>query len=107
NKEKIDEISKLGYLFVEGDATRDEILLTAGIKRAKGLVTVLATDAENVFTTLSAKELNPDIFAVSRAIEDETEIKLIRAGANRIVKPYEIGASRMVHLLTRPGVVDF
>lgn len=107
NDKKIDDIIEAGYLFVNGDATVDETLMKAGLARAKGVVAVLATDAENVYVTLSAKVLKPDVFVVTRAIEEETEKKLNRAGANRIVKPYEIGASRMVNLLIRPGVVDF
>ncbi len=104
---RIDQLIEADYLFVNGDATSDEFLLKAGIKRAKGLVAVLPTDAENLYTTLSAKVLNPGIFVVTRAVEDETEKKLVRAGANRVVMPYEIGAVRMVNLLIRPTVVDF
>ena len=104
---RIDQLIELDFLFVNGDATADDNLIKAGIKRAKGLVAVLPTDAQNLFTTLSAKVLNPNVFVVTRAIEDETEKKLRHAGANRIVKPYEIGASRMVNLLLRPTVVDF
>lgn len=68
---------------------------------------MVKTDAENVFTTLAAKELNPKIFIVSRAIEEGTESKLKKAGADRVVKPYELGGNRMVQLLLRPGVIDF
>lgn len=103
----IDELIEADYLFVNGDATSDEILVKAGLQSARGVVAVLPSDAENVYVTLSAKVLKPDIFIVTRAIEEETEQKLLRAGADRIVKPYEIGAGRMVNLLIRPGVVDF
>ena len=103
----LDQLVQQQFLFVEGDATHDDALLQAGIERAKGLVAVVATDADNVYVTLSAKVLKPDIFVVTRALEEETERKMLRAGANRIVKPYEIGATRMVHLLVRPGVADF
>jgi len=102
-----DLLNELGYLYVLGDATNDEILLKAGIQRAKGLVAVLPTEAENVFTVLSAKVLNPRLFVVSRAVEEETESKLLRAGADRVVKPYEIGGVRMAMMLLRPAVVDF
>jgi len=104
---EIDLLRTQGFLYVEGDATNDEVLNEAGIKYAKGLVAVLPTEAENVFTTLSARVLNPEIFIVSRAVEEETESKLIKAGANRVVKPYEIGGHRMAQVLLRPGVVDF
>jgi voltage-gated potassium channel len=107
NPENIDRLIRLGYLFINEDATSDETLLMAGVKRAKGLVAVLMGDAENVFATLSAKVLNPSIFIVARAVEDETESKLIKAGASRVVKPYEFGGKRMAELLLRPGVVEF
>ena len=68
---------------------------------------MLSSDAENVFTTLSAKSLNPNIFVVARAIEEGTESKLLKAGANRVVKPYELGGTRMAEILIRPGVMDF
>ncbi len=104
NREKLDES---GFLYDTGDASNDSTLERAGIQEARGLVAVLSTDAENVFTTLTAKSLNPKIFVVARAVEDETESKLIRAGADRVVKPYELGGVRMASLLLRPGVADF
>lgn len=104
---KIEKIIENGYLFINGDATNDNILIKAGVERAKGLVAVVKTDAENVFTTLSAKELNPKLFVVTRAIEEESESKLKKAGADRVVMPYELGGTRMVQLLLRPGVIDF
>ena len=104
---EIENLTNLNYAFVNGDATEDDILFQAGIKHAKGLVAVLPTEAENVFTTLSSRVLNPEIFIVSRAVEEETESKLMKAGANRVVKPYEIGGYRMTQVLLRPGVVDF
>lgn len=107
NPEKIDKLLNRGFMFVNGDATRDEVLTAAGIKRAKGIVAVLSSDAENVFATLSSKVLNPEIYIVSRAVEEETESKLLKAGANRVVKPYEIGGTRMAELLLRPGVIEF
>jgi len=105
--ERIEELMELGYTHLEGDATEDAVLREAGVERAKGMMSVLATDADNVYATLSAKVLNPDIFIVTRAVDEETEIKLKRAGANRILKPYEIGAFHMVSLLLKPGVIDF
>lgn len=107
NPDEIENLKELNYVYVEGDATDDEALQQAGIRNAKGLVAVLPTEAENVFTTLSARELNREIFIVARAVEEETESKLLRAGANRVVKPYVIGGHRMAQVLLRPGVVDF
>jgi len=107
DEKKIEKLQEKKYLFIEGDATSDESLIAAKVKVAKGIVAVVKTDAENVFTTLAAKELNPQIFIVSRAIEEGTESKLKKAGADRVVKPYELGGNRMVQLLLRPGVIDF
>ncbi len=105
--EKIERLIEKNILFLHGDATHDTILEQAGIKEAKGLVATVRSDAENVFITLSAKGLNKDIYIVSRAIEDGAESKLRRAGAQRVVKPYELGGKRLVQLLLRPGVIDF
>ncbi len=107
DEQKIDGLISNDYTYLIGDATLDETLIKAGIKRAKGLVSVIKSDAENVFTVLSAKQANPNIYIISRAVEENTESKLLRAGANRVVKPYEIGGSRMVQLLLKPGVQDF
>ncbi len=107
DEKKIEKLKEKKFLFIEGDATSDESLMAAKILAAKGLVAVVKTDAENVFTTLAAKELNPKVFVVSRAIEEGTESKLKKAGADRVVKPYELGGNRLVQLLIRPGVIDF
>ncbi len=100
-------IEESGYLYVHGDATRDEILLQSGIRQAKGLITAVTSDSANVYITLTARGLNPDLFILARASEEGSEIKLKRAGANKVVSPYTIGASRMAHALLRPSVVDF
>ncbi|MCX7988398.1 MAG: potassium channel protein [Thermodesulfovibrio sp.] len=91
----------------EGDATNDEVLKTAGIEKARGLITVLPSDAENLYVVLSARELNKDLFIVARAVEKEAEPKLKRAGADRVVSPYFIGGLRIAHTVIRPTVVDF
>ena len=100
-------IEEDGYLYVEGDATRDEILEQAGIAAAKGLITVVTSDSANVFITLTARGINPDLFILARASEDGADIKLMRAGATKVVSPYTIGASRMAQAVLRPSVVDF
>jgi len=105
--DQIDTLIEKQFPFIEGDATNDDIIIHAGIKRAKGFAAVIRTDAENVFATLSAKELNPAVYVVSRAIEEGTEQKLKKAGADRVVKPYELSSTRLVQLLLRPGVSDF
>ena len=101
------EMEKEKYLFLEMDATSEEALKTAGIMRARGLVTAVNSDANNVFITLTAKGLRPDIFVLARASEEKNEEKLIKAGATRVVSPYMIGAKRMAQVLKRPTVVDF
>ena len=94
-------------LILEGDATKDEILKELGIEKAKGLISVLPTDAENLFVVLSARELNPGLFIVARAGEEGSEQKLMRAGADRVVSPYHIGGLRIAHTVLKPAVVDF
>jgi len=94
-------------LFVRGDATKDEVLKEAGIERAKGLISVLSTDAENLYVVLSARVLNPDMNIVARAGEEGSEQKLLRAGADRVVSPYYIGGMRIAHTVLKPSVVDF
>jgi voltage-gated potassium channel len=107
NINNFNKLNNLGYLYDNGNAANDDTLLRAGIKNAKGLVAVLSSDPENVFATLSARVLNPSIFIVARAVEEDTESKLMKAGANRVVKPYELGGSRMAEIVLRPGVLDF
>jgi voltage-gated potassium channel len=93
--------------YIIGDATNEEALLEAGVERAKGLISVVASDADNVFITMSARVLNPNLFILCRAEEEQTERKLLRAGANRVVMPYSIGAHKMAHTIIKPAVSDF
>ena len=96
-----------GHLFIEGDATQDDVLERAGIHQAKGLITAVTSDSANVFITLTARGINPQLFIMARASEEGAEVKLRRAGANKVVSPYTIGASRMAQAILRPSVVDF
>lgn len=93
--------------FIIGDATNDDILFAAGIERASGLVAALSGDASNIMTVLTARELNPRIFIAARVVRVESESKLRRAGANRVVNPYQIGGHRIALSLLRPAVHDF
>ena len=95
------------WLCLKGDASNDETLLEAGIKRATGLFAALDTDSENVYVTLSAKALNPEIFVVARATIHETIGKLEKAGADRVVSPQIIGGRRMAAMALQPSVCDF
>ena len=94
-------------LALQGDATQDSILKQAGIDKAKGLISVLSSDAKNLYVVLSARGLNPDLRIVARASEEGAEQKLIRAGADSVVSPYYIGGLRIAHTLIKPAVVDF
>jgi len=94
-------------LIIQGDATRDEVLKEVGIDNAKGLISVLPTDAENLFVVLSARGLNPHLLIVARAGEEGSEKKLLRAGADKVVSPYHIGGLRIAHTILKPAVVDF
>lgn len=103
----ITRAEEAGNLFMEGDATSDEVLKEAGIEKARGLVAALGSDVDNTYITLSARVLCPTIFITARASDTEAENKLKRAGADRIVSPNIIGARRMAMLALRPTVVDF
>jgi len=107
NPNHIERLEREGYLFVEGDATDDETLLAAGIEHAKGLITAVTSDTDNVYITLTARGLNPKLFILARAGEEGAEKKLMRAGASKVISPYTIGASRMAQAILRPSVVDF
>jgi voltage-gated potassium channel len=101
------EMASFKFLYLNMDATAEDALMQAGIMNARGLVTAVSSDADNVFITLTAKGLRPDIFILARASEGKNEAKLLRSGATRVVTPYHIGGRRMAQVLKRPTVVDF
>lgn len=105
--ESVQAAQQLGYTVVEGDATLDEVLLKVGVDRATCLVAALPSDAENLYTVLSAKALNPQIRAIARASTQEALQKLQRAGADAVVSPYITGGRRMAAAALRPQVMDF
>ncbi len=107
NSDILPEIESHAYLYIQGDATSDDTLIQAGIRRARALVTSVETDADNLFITLTARGLNPDLFILSRAGDESTERKLLLAGASKVVSPYKMGALRMANIILRPAVVDF
>jgi voltage-gated potassium channel len=96
-----------GGIALAGDATLDEVLLQAGVPKARALITVAASDADNLYITMSARLLNDRLYIVARADEERAEQKLTRAGANRVVSPYVIGGARVAQAVLRPTVVDF
>ncbi|TKJ41891.1 potassium channel protein [candidate division LCP-89 bacterium B3_LCP] len=96
-----------GVPSIQGNATDDEVLIQAGVERAKGLLTALPTDMGNVYVSLSARGLNPDLFIIARGTDEASESKLLKAGADRVILPYQIGGRRMASILVRPEIVDF
>jgi voltage-gated potassium channel len=108
NPHKIKAINEKGFLVLGGEASDDQILEEAGIKNAKALIAVVSSDADTVYITLSARGIRPDLFIMARSSGDEgAETKLLRAGADKVISPYFIGATRMAQQLVRPTVIDF
>jgi voltage-gated potassium channel len=93
--------------FVIGDATLEETLLEANIKEARAIIIALPNDANNVFITLTARELNPNLYVVCRASEPSSEKKMYRAGANKVIMPEAIGGIHMAQIITKPHIVEF
>lgn len=98
---------ELGFLTVLGDATEDHALRAAGVGRARGLVAVVTEDADNLYITLSARQLNPQLFIIARGESPDSEAKLRRAGADRAVSPFRIGGNLIVNAILRPSVLEF
>jgi voltage-gated potassium channel Kch len=101
--ERVAEAREMSWLAVQGEATDELVLRSVGIEHAKVLASVLSNDAANVFITLSAREMNPDIQIIARAELPSTERKLLQAGANRVVLPAHIGADRIAHMILHPN----
>lgn len=101
------QVLERGWLSVAADASQEEVLRRVGIHRARGLIAAVGTDAENVYTVLTARVVRPDLFIIARVESDDAEHKLKRAGADRVISPYQIGAAHMVQTALRPAVVDF
>ena len=103
----VEECVEEGYLVLLGEASDDDVLEEAGVRRAGGLVAAVDSDADNVFVVLSARKLNPKLHIVARASSDESAAKLEIAGADRTLSPYAVGGRRLASLATQPLVVDF
>jgi voltage-gated potassium channel len=106
DQESLHEAENQGYIYYHGDATVDATLTAVGIQEARGLVAAVGSDGDNVFITLTAKGLNPDVVVSSRSNAAESERKLLRAGANRVVSPFVIGGRHLAHTTTRPLELD-
>lgn len=95
------------WIVLEGDSTQDEVLIGAGIERATGLLVCTGDDSDNLFIVLSARSLNRDLFIVARSVEASNEAKMRRAGANKVISPYQIGGRHMANVVVRPHVAEF
>jgi len=104
---RVPELESMAVPYMLLDASDETTLIKAGIMKAKGLVTAVMSDADNVFITLTARMLHPDIYIMARASDAKNEKKLASAGADKVVSPYLIGGQRMAQMLVRPTVVDF
>lgn len=107
NEDIISDLIEKDILVIHGDSTQEDILEKANISLAKGLICTLPSDAANVYTVLTARSKNQDVYIVSRSIEKNSDEKLKRAGANNTISPNEIGGSRMAALMLRPTVISF
>ncbi|TET35034.1 MAG: potassium channel protein [Planctomycetota bacterium] len=107
DQEHIDRLGMPAINFIVGDATEDETLLLAGIKHARGIMCVLANDQENLFVTLTARQLNPKLRIIAKVVSRRSEDKLKAAGADSVVTPSFIGGMRLVSEMIRPSVVTF
>src|SRR5919199_3462906 len=107
NPQQVEECLAEGYLAMLGEASEDAVLEEAGVRRAKGLVAAVNSDADNVFVTLSARKMNPNLYIVARTSSDEAAAKLEIAGADRTLSPYAVGGRRLAALATQPLIVDF
>ncbi|MEZ6058520.1 MAG: NAD-binding protein [Planctomycetaceae bacterium] len=106
--EVLNEIeSKQNWLFLHGDSSEDDVLRLAGIEQAKAIATTLPTDADNLYVVLSARMLAPNIQIVARASDDNAIVKLMRAGATRVISPFSSGAVKMARIMLNPSIEDF
>lgn len=102
-----DRLLSQGYLVLMGDSTSDEVLRGAGIERARGLVCAVSSDPDNLYITLTARDINKDLYIIARANEESAIKRLVKAGANKVVSPSITGANQMAQMLLRPAVADF
>lgn len=105
--DRLRELEQMGWPHIAGDATEEWVLAASGIERAHSLVAVLANDADNLFVTLTARQMHPELHLIARAENPSSHAKLLRAGANRVISPQHIGAEWIANVLTRPHVADF
>jgi voltage-gated potassium channel len=105
--DRMQDAIDLGYLAVEADASSEQVLTRVHIERARGFIAAVSTDAENVYAVLTARLMRPNLFIIGRAETEDAKSKLVRAGADRVVSPYQIGGLQLAQTALRPAVVDF
>ncbi|MCB9030276.1 MAG: potassium channel protein [Deltaproteobacteria bacterium] len=107
NEEAVKKAEADGLLVIKSDATHEEALLEAGIKSASRLISLLPSDAQNLYVVLTARELNKELYVISRAEDESGEKRLLQAGANKITAPYRVGGQKIADGILRPFVTDF
>ena len=105
--DRMQQAVEAGFLAVEADASSEQVLKRVQIDRARGFIAAVSTDAENVYAVLTARLLRPDLYIIGRAETEDAKGKLVRAGADRVVSPYQIGGLQLAQTALRPAVVDF
>jgi voltage-gated potassium channel len=107
DSDRMQQAVDAGFLAVEADASSEQVLKRVQIDRARGFIAAVSTDAENVYAVLTARLLRPDLYIIGRAETEDAKGKLVRAGADRVVSPYQIGGLQLAQTALRPAVVDF
>jgi voltage-gated potassium channel len=107
NKERFANAEERGYEVINGNATDETMLRLAGVDKARMFISLLSSDVDNVFTVMTARDINPKIFIITRAMDSANQKKLYKIGANRVIAPYELSSRRIVNTVLRPNVVDF
>ena len=108
NEEELHNLEEnFNYPFINGDATVEDVLMSAGIEKARAIITTLPIDADNLFVSLSAREFNKNINIISRASNEHNDVKLRRAGADKVIMPDKIGGQRMAKLVIEPDTIEF
>ncbi|NIO00829.1 MAG: potassium channel protein [Candidatus Latescibacteria bacterium] len=107
NREIEADLQSTGYRYIIGDATEESILEEAGVLKAKTLLALLPTDADNLYVTIAAKEMNPNITVIARALDDRAEVRLKRSGADKVVSPYKTAGLQVLNVAIKPTVVEF
>ncbi len=107
NRELEEALQASGYHYFIGDATEESVLGEVGIARAKILLALLPSDADNLYLTIAAKEMNPHITVIARALDDKAEVRLKRGGADKVVSPYKTAGLRVLNAAVKPTIVEF